>query len=108
MVTFLFGITKHRRFHDFMQTFKNSHNKKIYCMISTFAWRILFLQKTGHSKPSSDQREVFAHFLKVLTKVVVYFQEKEELMIKNVLANNYFSLTRKIGNFHARFHRDSE
>ena len=107
MVTFLFGITKYRCFHDFMQTFKNSH-KKMYSMISTCAWSIPFLQKTGHSKPSSDQREVFAHFLKVLPKIVVYFQEKEELMIKNVLANNYFSLTRKIGNFHARFHRDSE
>ena len=71
-------------------------------MISTYAWSIPFLQKTGHSKPSSDQREVFAHFLKVLPKIVVYFQEKEELMIKNVLANNYFSLTRKIINFHAR------
>ena len=77
-------------------------------MISTYAWSISLLQKTGHSKPSSYQREVFAHFLKGLTKVVVYFQEEEELMIKNVLANNCFSLTRKIGNFHARFHRASE
>ena len=102
MVTFLFGITKYRCFHDFMQTFKNSH-KKMYSMISTCAWSIPFLQKTGHSKPSSDQREVFAHFLKVLTKVVVYFQEKQELMIRNVLANNYFRLTRKVGNFYARF-----